>query len=115
MLLRRSAVWGYVIAVVGTGVMMAVRSVTRGSPEILLASLVFLFTVLLAGIFGGWKPSLAATVLSVAASIFFFTKPYYKFRVSDQGDLAMLLAYVAGGVAIGFLCEGLRRASRRIE
>jgi PAS domain S-box-containing protein len=115
MLLRRSAGWGYVIAVAGTVVMMAVRAVTHGAAEILLASLAFMFAVLFAAMAGGWKPGLLATVLSIAAAIFFFTKPYYTFRVADPTDLVPLLAYMASGVAISLLCEGLHRASRRVE
>jgi PAS domain S-box-containing protein len=118
MLLRRWVGWAYVIAVAGTGCMVAVRSATygnHGSLEILLGSLAFLFTVLLSAILGGWRPGLLATVLSVAAAIFFFTRPYYTFRVADPGDIVILLCYFAGGVAISLLCEGLRSAWARVE
>jgi PAS domain S-box-containing protein len=115
MLSRRWAGWAYVIAVAGTGAMMAVRTVTHGNSELLLASLIFIFSVLGAAILGGWKPGLLATVLNVAASIYFFTKPYYTFRVEDTGDIVVLFTYFAGGLAISFLCEGLRSAWDRIE
>ncbi len=115
MLLRRYAGWAYMIAVAGTGIMMAIRAVTHGSSEILFASLAFMFTVLLAGIAGGWKPGLVATVLSILAAIYFFTKPYHTFFVSDPADLVPLLAYFASGVAISLLCEGLHVASGRIR
>jgi PAS domain S-box-containing protein len=115
MLLRRSPGWAYFIAVIGTGLMMAVRAVTHGSLEILLASLAFIFTVLFAGMVGGWKPGLLATGLSVAAAVFFFTKPYLSFWVSDPRDLVPLLAYLVSGVAISLLCEGLHTARERIE
>lgn len=115
MLLRRYAGWAYMIAVAGTGIMMAIRAVTHGSSEILFASLAFMFTVLLAGIAGGWKPGLVATVLSILAAIYFFTKPYHTFFVSDPADLVPLLAYFASGVAISLLCEGLHVASGRIQ
>src|ERR1700722_12022148 len=100
MLLRRYSGRAYIIAVTGTGLMMAVRAVTHGSLEILLASLAFMFTVLLAGIAGGWKPGVVATVLSMLAAVYFFTKPYHTFFVSDPTDLVPLLAYLASGVAI---------------
>jgi PAS domain S-box-containing protein len=115
MLLRRSPGWAYVIDVVGTGLTMAIRAVTHGSLEILLASLAFMFSVLLAAMAGGWKPGFLATGVNVAGSIFFFTKPYYTFRVSDPRDLVPLLAYLASGVAISLLCEALHVAWRRIE
>jgi PAS domain S-box-containing protein len=115
MLLRRWAGWAYVIAVAGTGVMVAVRSVTHGNLEILLASLIFIFSVCLSAILGGWKPGLLATVLSLGAAVFFFSRPYYTFRVEDPGDILVLLAYLAGGVAISVLCEGLRSAWERVE
>lgn len=117
MLLRHWAGWAYVIAVAGTGLMVAVRSVTHAHPnlEILLASLAFMFTVLVSAILGGWKPGVLATVLSVAAAIFFFSRPYYTFRIADFGDILVLLCYFAGGVAISLLCEGLRSAWGRVE
>jgi PAS domain S-box-containing protein len=109
MLLRRWAGWAYVIAVTGTGVLVAVRSVTHsGNLEVLLASLIFLLTVLLAAILGGWKPGLLASILSVGSAIFFFSRPYYT-------DVLILLSYFAGGVAITLLCEGLRSAWARVE
>jgi PAS domain S-box-containing protein len=115
MLLRRSPVWAYLIAVAGTALTMAVRAVTHGPPEILLASLAFMFSVLLAAMAGGWKPGLFATGLNVTGSIFFFTRPYYTFRVSDPRDIVPLLVYLASGVAISLLCEALHVAWRRIE
>ena len=115
MLLRRGAGWAYVIAVAGTGVMVAVRSVTHGNLEVLLASLIFILSVCLSAILGGWKPGLLATVLSLGAAVFFFSRPYYTFRVEDPGDILVLLAYLAGGVAISVLCEGLRSAWERVE
>jgi PAS domain S-box-containing protein len=115
MLLRRWNGWAYVIAVAGTGAVAAVRSVTHGNLEILLASLLFIFSVLFSAILGGWKPGLLATLLCVGTSIFFFTKPYYTFRVEDTGDIVVLLTYVVGGLAISLLCEGLRSAWGRVE
>ncbi len=115
MLLRRWTGWAYVIAVAGTGAMMAVRSVTHGNSEILLASLIFIFSVMFSAILGGWKPGVLATLLSVGVSIFFFTKPYYTFRVEDPSDVVVLFTYFAGGLAISFLCEGLRTAWGRVE
>ncbi len=95
--------------------MIAVRAVTHGRLEILLASLAFIFAVLFAGLAGGWKPGLFATGLNIAAAIFFFTKPYYTFRVSNPQDFLLLLVYGASGAAISLLCEGLHAAWGRIE
>ena len=115
MLLRRSPGWAYVIAVVGTAIMIAVRAATHGPLEILLASLAYMFAVLAAGLAGGWKPGLFATGLNIAAAVFFFTKPYYTFRVSDPRDCIPLLAYGASGAAISLLCEGLHVAWARLQ
>lgn len=115
MLLRRSPGWAYVIAVVGTAIMIAVRAATHGPLEILLASLAYMFAVLAAGLAGGWRPGLFATGLNIAAAVFFFTKPYYTFRVSDPRDCIPLLAYGASGAAISLLCEGLHVAWARLQ
>jgi PAS domain S-box-containing protein len=116
MLLRRFSGWAYIIAVVGTGIMMAARAVTQGRPsEILFGSLAFMFTVLLAALLGGWKPGVAATVLSLLAAVYFFTRPYHTFWVSSPTDRVTLFAFFASGVAISLLCEGLHLASARIQ
>ena len=95
--------------------MVAIRYVTHGSAELLLASLAFIFAVLFSAMAGGWKPGLAATVLCIWAAIFLFTKPYYTFRVTDPADVIPLLAYFVSGVAISLLCEGLLVAGRGLS
>jgi signal transduction histidine kinase/CheY-like chemotaxis protein len=112
---RRSAGWSYLVAVLGAGAVMAACAVSRGVVGTLFATAVFLLAVLAAGMIGGWKPGVLTTGLCTAGVLYFFTAPYYTFRVSKMGDQVRLLAYAAAGLAISLLCEGLRRAWERIE
>jgi signal transduction histidine kinase/ActR/RegA family two-component response regulator len=117
LLTRRSAGWAYLIAVLGAGLVMATRSVvySYGPIGTLIATFAFLLVVLAAGVAGGWKPGLLATLLCLLGVLYIFTPPFYSFRVSKGTDVIRLLAYAGGGLAISLLCEGLRRAWARIE
>jgi signal transduction histidine kinase/ActR/RegA family two-component response regulator len=115
LLTQRSAGWAYLIAVLGAGAVMATRAVVFGVMGTLIATFVFLLVVLAAGVAGGWKPGFLTTGLNVVGVLYFFTPPFYTFRVSKGTDVVRLLAYVGAGVAISLLCEGLRRAWARVE
>jgi signal transduction histidine kinase/CheY-like chemotaxis protein len=115
LLTRRSTGWAYLVAALGFGAVMGACTFGSGVVGTLFATAIFLLAVLAAGIAGGWKPGILTTGLCCVGVLFFFTAPHYTFRVSKMGDLARLLAYVAAGVAISLLCEGLRRAWARIE
>src|SRR6516225_1592695 len=45
-------------------------------------TLIFVLPVVVAGVLFGWGPSLAAVVLGVMAFDFFFTFPYFSFRIA---------------------------------
>jgi two-component system CheB/CheR fusion protein len=112
---RHSAGWAYLIAVLGTGLVMATFAATSGVLRTPISTFVFLLAVLAAGVAGGWKPGFLTTFLCSAGVIFFLLPPYYSFRISKLMDVARLLAYIVAGLAISLLCESLKRAWARIE
>jgi signal transduction histidine kinase/ActR/RegA family two-component response regulator len=112
---RRSVGWAYLIAVLGTGLVLATFASTSGVMRTPIATFVFLLAVLAAGVAGGWKPGFLTTGLCSVGVIFFLLPPYYTFRVSKLTDVARLLAYIVAGLAISLLCESLKRAWARIE
>jgi signal transduction histidine kinase/ActR/RegA family two-component response regulator len=113
--LHRSSRWAYLIAILGSGLVLATDSATRGSVQIFLGTVGFIFAALAAAALGGWRPGLLVTALCVSGYVFFFIPPYYTFRVSNPGDLLALLGYVVVGVAISVLCEGLHAAGARLD
>jgi signal transduction histidine kinase/ActR/RegA family two-component response regulator len=115
LLARRSAPWGYLIAVVGSGLVVLLRVSTEGPMRTFLASLAFILAVLVAGLVGGWKPGLSTVLLCLLVERIFFTDPRQSFWRPSSNDGLRILAYTFTGIAITLLCEGLHRAWRRIE
>jgi signal transduction histidine kinase/ActR/RegA family two-component response regulator len=113
--LHRSSRWAYLSAVLGSGLVLAVDSVTGGSLRIFLGTVGFIFAVLTAAALGGWRPGLLTTALCVSGYVFFFIPPRYTFRVSNPADLLSLFGFVVVGMAISALCEGLHAAGARLE
>jgi two-component system sensor histidine kinase KdpD len=64
-------------------------------------TLIFVLPVMAAATFFGWGPSLAAVVAGVLAFDFFFTAPYFSFRIASPSDLwaAALLLVIAAAVS----------------
>ncbi len=50
-------------------------------------TLIFVLPVVVAATFFGWIPALLAAVAGVLAFDFFFTQPYYSFRIASPSDL----------------------------
>ncbi|HEX4712724.1 DUF4118 domain-containing protein [Phenylobacterium sp.] len=64
-------------------------------------TLIFVLPVVAAATFFGWGPSLAAVVAGVLAFDFFFTQPFFSFRIASPSDLwaAALLLVIAAAVS----------------
>jgi PAS domain S-box-containing protein len=113
--LRRSMPLAYVIAILGSGLVISARLVPDGPVRSFYASVVFLGAVSAAGAFGGWKPGFLTTALSACGATLFLVRPYYTFRVSNTGDVLRIVGSVMAGIAISLFCEALHRALARIE
>src|SRR5262245_58665690 len=59
---------------------------------------------------GGFRPTLVATLLSVPILIYFIIPPRYSFQIERFEYGASLFLYVAIGLATGWLCEKLHAA-----
>ncbi|NIO43182.1 MAG: DUF4118 domain-containing protein [Burkholderiales bacterium] len=71
-------------------------------------SLVFLTTVLVVAARWGLAPSIYASVLSFLVFNFLFTPPFYTFRVSEEGDIATLVFFLAVAALTGNLAARMR-------
>ncbi|HYQ70294.1 MAG TPA: DUF4118 domain-containing protein [Gammaproteobacteria bacterium] len=78
-------------------------------------SLLFLTGVLIVASRTGVGPSLVASVLSLLAFNFFFTRPYYTLKVADEGDVATLVFFLLIAAITGNLAARMRQemAKRR--
>jgi signal transduction histidine kinase/ActR/RegA family two-component response regulator len=113
-LARRYPAWGYLIAILGSVVVLGLRFSTDTPTRGFFTSLAFLLAVLAAGLVGGWKPAVLATLVCLANERFFFTNPKHSFSIPSGGDTMRMLVYAASGIAISLLCEGLQRAWSRV-
>lgn len=107
-LLRRAGRWSYLVAVLGPVLIVACSKLIPEPAGSFLTSLSFIFSVLAAGVLGGWKPGLLTTVASVVVYDVVFVD------IRDIGDLLRTFAYLVAGVAISLLCEGVHAAGRRV-
>jgi PAS domain S-box-containing protein len=113
--LRTWTALAYVVAVLGSGLLLTARLIPDGSSRSFCATLIFLGAVSVAGALGGWKPGVLTTALSFCIATLFLVRPYYTFRVASTGDVLRITASVVVGIAISILCEALHRARGRIE
>ncbi len=112
---NRAATLAYVVAVLGSGLVMSARLAPEGFLRSFCATIAFLVAVLAAGALGGWKPGFLTTALSACGACLFLVRPYWSFRVANTGDVLRIFASVLVGIAISLLCEAWHRAWRRVE
>ena len=104
----------YVVAVLGSALLLTARLVPEGSSRSFCDSHFFVRRRH-GRARGGWKPGVLTTVLSLCVATLFLVRPYYTFRVASTGDVLRITASVLVGVAISIFCEALHRAWGRIE
>jgi K+-sensing histidine kinase KdpD len=74
-------------------------------------TLVFVLPVVVAGTAFGWGPSLTAVIAGVLAFDFFFTVPYFSFRISSPSDIwAAALLLVIAAIVTTVAAQSRRRA-----
>lgn len=77
--------------------------------------LVLLLAVLVVASRSGLGPSLLACVLGVAAFNFFFTEPYYSFKMAHRADVTTLLFFIVMAVLTANLAMQMRHERRVAE
>ena len=112
---NRATALAYLVAVLGSGLVVSARLAPEGFIRSFWASLAFLGAVLAAGALGGWKPGFLTTALSACWAALFLVRPYWSFRVASTSDMLRIFGSVLVGVAISLLCEAWHRAWRRVE
>ena len=76
----------------------------------------FVFAVVAASLFGGFRGGFTAVLLSLVAIDYLFIEPRYTFFSHDPpGDTVLLLLFSALGIALSWLIERLNRATARLH
>jgi two-component system sensor histidine kinase KdpD len=70
--------------------------------------MIFLASVLIAGLAGGLRPALAAAVLAIAVYNFFFLEPRFSFRIGHATDVITFAIFMAVAGATGWLTGRVR-------
>jgi PAS domain S-box-containing protein len=77
--------------------------------------LVFIMPVMVSAWYGGLKPGLFATVLSVLIGSYFFIRPFFSLNITAVGEVVRISIFLVEGVLISWLSEGLKKAKQRTE
>jgi signal transduction histidine kinase len=68
-----------------------------------------LLVVVIVALIGGWRPALTAVAVGLAAQEVLFTFPYGSLNDHDPAQLAVLVAFVVIGAAVGIMVDELSR------
>jgi signal transduction histidine kinase len=104
--------YGVAVATVAasTGLMFVLRPyLERGVVALPLAA------VVASAFYGGLGPGLAATLLGVLASDYFFMEPQYSLRVHSADDIAEIAVFSAVAVLINVLSTASSRAKKALQ
>ena len=108
---RRRA-YGYLLAVVGAAVLVAVLVPLRGHLDLASDALLFLLLVVTTAILGGLGPALLAGALGSVLLNFLFTEPFHTFQMQEPGDIVAVLVFTLVALMVGWVVDlAARRAS----
>lgn len=81
----------------------------------ILTSLIYVVMIIVAGVIGGWRSGIAATLLGLFAAFVFFSPPYFMRAASNPIELFRLLSFGFLGVILSTTSGLLQLAWKRIE
>jgi signal transduction histidine kinase/CheY-like chemotaxis protein len=111
----RQAALGYLIAVGATASVAFIRLAISGTLGDYAPVVSFTIAVTIAAWYGGLKPGLLATALSVLASDYLFVPNRHSFEIPSVSGAVALSVLGFAGVLISLLCESLHGTRRRLE
>ena len=98
----------YASAVAAVGVAAALATVLDHYKLGADLGMIFLASVLIAGLAGGLRPALAAAILAIAVYNFFFLEPRFSFRIGHATDVITFAIFMAVAGATGWLTGRVR-------
>jgi hypothetical protein len=101
---------GWLVAVAGPPVVALLLVPFRGEVRDVNAALVLVVVVLVAAIVGGRWGGVIAALTAALSFDFFFTHPYYSFRINTRDDLETTVLLLVVGLVTGELVTRTRRS-----
>jgi two-component system sensor histidine kinase KdpD len=103
---------GYLLAVLGAAVVVALLAPFRGDLDLASDALVFLLLVVATAILGGLGPALLAGALGSVLINFFFTEPFHTFRIHEASEIVAIVVFAAVALMVSWVVDlAARRAS----
>ena len=102
----------YAIAVAAVGVAALLATLLDRYKLGADLGMIFLASVLIAGLAGGLRPALAAAVLAIATYNFFFLEPRFSFRIGHATDVITFALFMAVAGVTGWLTGRVRDQER---
>ncbi|MFO1431639.1 MAG: PAS domain S-box protein [Candidatus Competibacteraceae bacterium] len=106
---------GYLIAIAAIALAELARLMLGDLLENQAPLLLSTLAVVVAAWYGGLKPGLLATALSLLVAAFFFLEPIYSFTIARSADQLHTLLFAVVGVTISLVGELKHREHRRLE
>src|SRR6185437_10542105 len=108
-------VLGYLVAIAATCAVAVARVAVSGAFGNYAPIVSFTIAVTIAAWYGGLKPGLLATALSVLVADYVFVPNRYTFQIVSVSGTVALGVLAFSGVLISVMCESLHRTRRRLE
>jgi PAS domain S-box-containing protein len=102
------------MAMGSVGVALAIRLAIDSLVGDRGAYLTFLLAVAVTAWYGGWRPALLATLLSVLATQYFFIPPRYSFASESWGDILLSFCFVVVALLIAGIVDRISQARDRL-
>jgi len=108
---RRQA-YGYLLALLGSALLVAALVPLQGRLDLAGDALLFLLLVVTTSILGGIGPALLAGAVGAASLNFFFTEPFHTFRIHEASQVVAVVVFAAVAVMVSWVVDlAARRAS----
>ncbi len=103
----------YAVAVLAVAVAGGVRATALRSLGVRVPYVTFYPAVVLASLFGGFWPGLAATLLSALLVAIYWVEPVGRLAINDPMDLVGIAVFVAASTMVAWIAETMHRAQAR--
>jgi two-component system sensor histidine kinase KdpD len=110
---RTRLVWGYLIAVLGTGLLTGILYLTPDLHGLPTEALLMMALVVATALVGGLRPAIVAALLGGVALNLVFTPPYGTLAISDPRNAFAIAVFLATGVAVALVVDRAARTTQQ--
>ncbi|MDX6211193.1 MAG: two-component system, OmpR family, sensor histidine kinase KdpD, partial [Frankiales bacterium] len=109
---RRRQLLGCLVGAIALLAVSGLIGQLRGDLTLASIGLIYLLVVITVALVGGLLPAVAAALLASAAVNYWFTPPYYSFRIGDRNNALALSVFVVVAAAVSVVVD---LAAKRAE